>query len=112
MSNINIKHWQKLAGLIKEQAKVDTAPESLNPSREDEMEWIAQNADEINPYTFPERLPPGHEDYGFNAVVIQDIGEELLSIEANKQDLAKAEILCKRLSKAIEALKVEIQTKK
>lgn len=90
-----------------EQIKIDVSPESMEPSREEEEEWLAQRTGEN--YEFPERLPPGHEDYGFNAVIINDIGEELLTVKADMMGLRKAEILYKRLGRAIDALKEEIR---
>lgn len=104
--NFESNRWQRLAGILKEQTKLDVSPETLEPRREEEEEWFG-NRGEDN-YEFQERLPPGHEDFGFNAVVINDIGEELLNIKADQSSLRKAEILHKRLGRAIEALKVEM----
>lgn len=96
---------------LDEQMKTDMSPESMEPSREDEEEWLGKERFETDEYIFPERLPPGHEDYGFNAVVINDIGEELQKVERDLLGLRKSEILYKRLGRAIDALKDELRGK-
>lgn len=108
VGEMDVEDYDNAMSKIKnEQIKLDVSPETMNPRREEE-EWLAAHGDEEE-YTFPERLPPGHEDYGFNAVVINDIGEELLAVEANMLGLRKAEILHKRLGRAIDALKEELR---
>jgi hypothetical protein len=110
---ISTKRLQRLAGILNEGA------EDRWPSREDEEEWRAQNdvfggdsEMEKQEWKFDERLPPGMEDDGFNAVVINDIGEELGKIEATEEGIKRAEMLHARLGRAIEALKAEIKTYK
>ena len=101
-------------GEITEQKFGDESPESLWPSREDEEDLRAaqqleteRNEDEEQ---FGERLPPGFEDDGFNATIINDIGFELGEVKASVEGVKKAEMLLKRLGQAIEALKKEINS--
>lgn len=101
-------------GEITEQKDGETSPESMWPSREEEEDWriasqleTERNEDEEQ---FGERLPPGFEDDGFNAVVINDIGAELSEIQATADGVKKAEMLKRRLEQAIEALKKEINS--